>query len=377
MLTKGHATQWGQVKKKTVKDKAKSTARTETPQTTATRGRGRGASERGTDRGTRGRGGILIQFNSSSDSVESRGGRARGRGEARSGRGRGGATVTSDATSNAATIGSDETPSAWPEGTSVDDTVVQDTEVQDVNGINGTKAHEETAPAPSVWGVIETKAAPTTETPTPAINGSPVKKAPPPSASRQSRIVDPTAKFSWASIVKPVAPPPTAKPAPQTKPAPLSQQISQEPPAPGAQQPSSRPSTRGQDITEEPAQTIHDPFTSAAEPAKPKVQLPQQPALPYIPSVLTQPTKQETSVSAQLPPSEPLTSRNLDLLEDQQPSQAPQPPTPSMAAHRASPAPKTEGPPGLTSRFARNSRDTPVIMPGIAPSVGGMQLQFG
>lgn len=203
--------------------------------------------------------------------------------------------------------------------------------------------------------------------PSPVSSAPPQKSTPSAAASRQSRIVDPKAKHSWASIVKPVAPPPAAKPAPVSQPPP-------QPPQKPAQQPDpqassgSRPSTRGHDMSEEPAQTIHDPFT-AAEPAKPKVQLPQ-PALPYIPALPSQPKEQ-------LQHSEPLTSRNLDLLEDQQ-SPVPQPPTPSVAAHRASPAPKNEGPPGLNTRFARNSRDTPVIMPGLASQpIGAMQLQFG
>jgi len=57
ILKLGHATQWGQVKKKGTKDKAKPSSWTETAPT-ATRGRGRGGAERGADRGPRGRGGI-------------------------------------------------------------------------------------------------------------------------------------------------------------------------------------------------------------------------------------------------------------------------------------------------------------------------------
>jgi hypothetical protein len=309
--------------------------------------------------------------------LESRGrGGGRGRGEAR-GRGRGGASGTSDATSTAATIGSDETPSAWPEFTSTDDTIAADKDSHDVNGINGTKYDEPPAPSTaSVLGVGEVKPVPAATSASPAVNGSPAKKAPTTApTSKGSRIVDPSATFSWASIVKPAAPPPVPKPVAQSKATP-------QPPEPTVPHQSSRPSTRGQDITEEPAQTIHDPFTSTAtEPSKPKVQLPQ-PALPYIPTILTQQQikQPELAVVAQLPPTEPLTSRNLDLLEDQQPptSQAAQPPTPSVTAHRTSPVPK-EGPPGPSARFARNSRDQPVIMPGVASptAVGGMQLQFG
>jgi CUE domain len=55
----GHATQWGQVKKKSLKDKPKTTGRPEGAPI-GTRGRGRGASDRGAERGTRGRGGIHI-----------------------------------------------------------------------------------------------------------------------------------------------------------------------------------------------------------------------------------------------------------------------------------------------------------------------------
>ena len=55
MLRVGHATQWGQVKKKSLKDKTKATGRPEGAPT-GTRGRGRGA-ERGVERGSRGRGG--------------------------------------------------------------------------------------------------------------------------------------------------------------------------------------------------------------------------------------------------------------------------------------------------------------------------------
>ena len=54
----GHAAQWGQVKKKSLKDKPKVTGRPE-GSTTGGRGRGRGGSERGADRGSRGRGGNL------------------------------------------------------------------------------------------------------------------------------------------------------------------------------------------------------------------------------------------------------------------------------------------------------------------------------
>jgi hypothetical protein len=55
VLSVGHATQWGQVKKKSLKEKTKSTGRAEGAPT-GTRGRGRGT-ERGAERGTRGRGG--------------------------------------------------------------------------------------------------------------------------------------------------------------------------------------------------------------------------------------------------------------------------------------------------------------------------------
>ena len=52
----GHATQWGQVKKKPLKDKQKNTGRPEgTP--TGTRGRGRSGADRGGERDSRGRGG--------------------------------------------------------------------------------------------------------------------------------------------------------------------------------------------------------------------------------------------------------------------------------------------------------------------------------
>jgi len=53
----GHAAQWGQVKKKSVKDKGKIAGRTEGSSVTA-RGRGRGGAERSSDRGGRGRGGM-------------------------------------------------------------------------------------------------------------------------------------------------------------------------------------------------------------------------------------------------------------------------------------------------------------------------------
>jgi hypothetical protein len=307
---------------------------------------------------------VISGFASGTNSAEGRGSRGRGRGEAR-GRGRGAAPVATDATSTAATIASDETPSTWPDATSADETTVADTESKDINGVNGTQSPEEPAPIKlPAWGAkIETPVVDVQPSP---VNGAAAPKpTPSTAASRQSRIVDPTAKFSWASIVKPAAPPPAAKPAPVPQ---VSSRPPQVQPAQPVPQASSRPSTRGQDVSEEPAQTIHDPF-STAEPSKPKVQLPQ-PALPYIPSVLSQPKDQ-------LAASEPLTSRNLDLLEDQQ-SPVPEPPTPSVAAHRASPAPKSEGPPGLNTRFARNSRDTPVIMPGIASQpIGAMQLQFG
>ena len=53
----GHAAQWGQVKKKSVKDKGKIAGRGEATSITA-RGRGRGGAERTSDRGGRGRGGM-------------------------------------------------------------------------------------------------------------------------------------------------------------------------------------------------------------------------------------------------------------------------------------------------------------------------------
>lgn len=52
----GHAAQWGQVKKKSLKEKPKVTGRPEGA-AAGTRGRGRSVSERGTERGGRGRGG--------------------------------------------------------------------------------------------------------------------------------------------------------------------------------------------------------------------------------------------------------------------------------------------------------------------------------
>ena len=311
---------------------------------------------------------ILVLLVSETNLLEGRGGRGRGRGEPR-GRGRGGAAgVASDAISTAATIASDESPNAWgPDVASVDDTTLGDPEAQDFKSINGTKTHEETpAASTSVWGAPPVEEA----LPTPPTNANgtlPQRPTISSNPSRQSRIVDPTAKFSWASIVKPAAPPPAPKPAPppQSAPQPPPAPTQQVPPAPPT---NSRPSTRGQEFSEEPAQTIHDPFATA-EPSKPKVQLPQ-PALPYIPSMIQQPKES-------LPPTEPLTSRNLDLLEDQQ-TPVSEPPTPSVTAHRASPAPKNDGPPGLTSRFSRPTRENPVIMPTMASqSLGGMPLQFG
>jgi hypothetical protein len=267
---------------------------------------------------------------------------------------------------------------AWGDISTADDTVA-DIDSKDVNGVNGTKSYEEPQPT-SAWGApIKPSSKPQVEEQPSPVNGTAASapRPPPapisstPTARSSSRTIDP--KSSWASIVKPAAPPPAPKPAPpppQQKPiAPPPQEIPAVP-----QQTSSRPSTRGQDIIEEPAQTIHDPFTTT-EPAKPKVQLPQ-PALPYIPSLISSQQQQPQKESA-LPPAEPLTSRNLDLLEDQQ-SPGPEPPTASVSAHRASPAPKGDGPPGLSGRFPRPTRENPVVMPGMpSQSLGGMSLQFG
>src|ERR1700737_4544388 len=73
--------------------------------------------------------------------IEGRG-RGRGRGEVR-GRGRGAAQPSADIISTAATIASDETPTAWPD-TTVDETVVDpDPKDSVVNGIyNDTPAFE-------------------------------------------------------------------------------------------------------------------------------------------------------------------------------------------------------------------------------------------
>jgi hypothetical protein len=354
----GHAAQWGQVKKKSLKEKPKGTGRSEGA-ASGTRGRGRGGTERGVPERGRGRGGISM-LGTCTYSLEGRGTRGRGRGETR-GRGRGTLPASSDATSNAATIGSEETPATWGDIPSMEDVTLADTETTSINGINGTTTYDET-PVAAIW------TSPTADDyqSTTMTNGAAAQKPPLSSTPtpRQSRIVDPTAKFSWASIVKPAAPPPAPKAAlpPKSTVPPLPQ----EPPVP---QTTSRPSTRGQDVAEEPAQTIHDPF-STAEPSKPKVQLPQ-PALPYIPSIVSQPKEQ-------IPiPAEPLTSRNLDLLEDQQ-SPVPNPPTPGVGAPRASPASKSEGPPGLSTRFTRASRDNPVVMPGMpSQPLSGIQLQFG
>jgi hypothetical protein len=241
--------------------------------------------------------------------------------------------------------------------------MVADTDSKDINGTNVTESQDVAPPAQtSVW---DTETKPTVAETQPApVNGTAAKRPPLPSStpSRHSRVIPPNAKISWAGIVKPAAPPPAPKSAPVSVPQPTQQPQEQH-----VAQANSRPSTRGQDVTEESAQTIHDPF-AAAEPSKPKVQLPQ-PALPYVPALPTQPKEP-------LHPIEPLTSRNLDLLEDQQ-SPIPEP-TQSVTAHRSSPAPKGDGPPGLSARFARNSRDTPVVMPGVAAqAIGGMQLQFG
>jgi CUE domain len=57
----GHAAQWGQVKKKSMKDKPKPTGRADGPgAATSIRGRGRGGTDRGIERGGRGRGGIFV-----------------------------------------------------------------------------------------------------------------------------------------------------------------------------------------------------------------------------------------------------------------------------------------------------------------------------
>ena len=55
----GHAAQWGQVKKKSLKEKTKTAGKPEGV-AAGTRGRGRGGSERGTDRSARGRGGTVL-----------------------------------------------------------------------------------------------------------------------------------------------------------------------------------------------------------------------------------------------------------------------------------------------------------------------------
>jgi hypothetical protein len=267
-------------------------------------------------------------------------------------RGRGAAPGSVDITSTSATVASDETPFVWPDFTTADETVVE--EPKTVDDINGTP-HDD--PAPFTWGEETVVPPPST------VNGAskkPPVSAPAPTPSRQSRIVDPSAKFSWASIVKPATPPP---PPPPPKPQTPLKPVYQPPPPKTA----SRPSTRGHDVIEEPAQTIHDPFLTEIITNKPKVQLPQpafpQPALPHIPQ-------------PKLPHPEPLTSRNLDLLEDQQPTSVVDP-TPSVAAHRSSPTPKGDGPPGLP-RFPRNREITPVVMPGhLNQGLGGMQLQFG
>jgi hypothetical protein len=318
--------------------------------------------------------------------------------------------VTSDFSFPSTTITSEETPVAWGESTFVDEIVEFD---QGTNGFKGdlddqtgiatvteivTTTADTTTTGTASWGATVEETTPvTTLNGTPPVSYKvPISTTPTP---RQSRIVDPSSKFSWASIVKPPAPSPAPKQPVQHQPSPQSQQqqpqqhqqptpqplappITPQEPVPIVQA-SSRPSTRDQDIIEELAQTIHDPF-AAAEPSKPKVQLPQpqqqqpplQPALPYIPAIASQPKE------SQLPPlADPLTSRNLDLLDNQQPpAAAPVEPSASTSVqtHRASPAPKVEGPPpGLSGRFPRN-RDTPVILPGIASqALSGMQLQFG
>ena len=205
-----------------------------------------------------------------------------------------------------------------------------------------------------------------------------------------TRRVDPTAKMSWASIVKPAPPPPAPKPAPPptvpksaAAPPPTAPAVQPEPPAASAPQTttaSSRPSTRGQDVVEEPAQTIHDPFVASGEPSsKPKVQLPTQPVLPYIPSLISQQPAAAKEPATGVPSAlEPQTPRNLHLLEDQQ-SPVPEPPTTSVTAHRAG-TKTTEAPPGLGSgsRIARSTRENPVIMPTMASqSLSGLPVQFG
>jgi len=270
--------------------------------------------------------------------------------------------LSTDATSNTATIGSDDAPSGWPDVSNADDTAITEPEPANTNGVNGTKSHEEISTSASWTAPLEDYQATT-------INDAPVQQslssAPP---SRPSRIVDPS-KFSWASIVKPAAPPPALpKPPVISKTTPIPSSLPEAIPTPP--QPSSRPSTRGKDVSEEPAQTIHDAFTST-EPSKPKVQLPQ-PVLPYIPPAVSAP-KGKVPVAP-----EPLISRNLDILEEQQHS-LPQTPTASVSTHRTSPAPKSDAPPpGLSPRFPRTSRDNPVIMPGmVSRSIAGIQLQFG
>lgn len=363
----GHATQWGQVKRKGVKDKekvVKSQSWTESPPSSG-RGRGKAAPERGFDRGSRGRGGNSKVTKEANELDGGRGTRGRGRGEGTGrGRGRGGFSTTIDPPTSSAGFPSDETPVAWgDEEPSFDDTAVADTEPKNVNGVNGSSHKDESASAQtSVWGKpiaapVET-VQPVAETPILPQKVPPTSSTP----TRQSRVIDPTSKMSWASIVKPPPPPPKPVPPP---PQPVAAPISAPPPY-QASLSSSRPSTKGQDILEEPAQTIHDPF-AASEPSKPKVQLP----LPYIPPIIATPKEK------QLPASDPLTSRNLDILEDQQ-TAVPEPPSGSVSAHQGSPGSKTEGPPGLNTRFARTSRDNPVIMPELASqSLSGVQLQFG
>jgi len=276
-----------------------------------------------------------------------------------------------------------------------------------INGVHGTKAHGESPPqSSSVWGIAA--AAPSKPNqpqvePVPtqqraAVNGAPPAKptfttTPTTVAPMTTRRVDPTAKMSWASIVKPTPPPPAPKPAPPptapkaAAPPPVAPVVQPEPPAASAPQTTaagSRPSTRGQDVIEEPAQTIHDPFVASGESSsKPKVQLPTQPVLPYIPSLISQqsPAAKEPATSVPSAP-EPMTPRTLHLLEDQQ-SPVPEPPTTSVTAHRASAAPgtkTTEPPPGLGSgpRIARPTRENPVIMPTMASqSLSGLPVQFG
>ncbi|KAJ8099148.1 hypothetical protein POJ06DRAFT_256123 [Lipomyces tetrasporus] len=365
-ITEGHASQWGEVKKKS-KERSKSKG----PFTSSEYARPSGsASTRG-----RSRGGFESRGRGRSDRGRSRGGKPNGRA---------GHEYTEDSTPSLPTLAPETSISSWGEPASASDNatggdlssawgdnpVTTNTSSWDTtattieneplavtrNGTNGWDTTSTVTETTNGWGSTASTAPATSDKPVTS-----VASAPKPTSS----VIKPGTKMSWASIAKPTAEksePPKLQAAPAQEPAPA---------VPAA-------SAWGDVPTADTSFSNNDFATSAEEPEwnTPAPPAPDDFADTAATAPLTYENVDKVINDAPPPPSSSLAS-NIDSST-----------APSISTSSSTPAP-SKLPPGLSAKnipaggrspaYSRIlNQDAPVVMPGsVQAQVERAGLQFG